>query len=147
LASYSGDELVVIYRYFRSLAVDNPFTTARENLIVAFEKVMRPCVYSRDVPLFRPKCLKLLLSSLYFLFHCFPHIMDISISISACVLIYYYEYEIHSILLLVSYNCAGYTFQIMFLLVLNIMHTCLGLMKRAALRKPVCLFGMDHIGA
>ncbi|KAI5433324.1 hypothetical protein KIW84_020560 [Lathyrus oleraceus] len=38
LASYSGDELAVIYRYFRSLAVDSPFTTARENLIVAFEK-------------------------------------------------------------------------------------------------------------
>ncbi|XP_061362606.1 nonsense-mediated mRNA decay factor SMG7 [Gastrolobium bilobum] len=38
LASYSGDELVAIYRYFRSLAVDSPFTTARENLIVAFEK-------------------------------------------------------------------------------------------------------------
>lgn len=40
LASYSGDELGAIYRYFRSLAVDSPFTTARENLIVAFEKVM-----------------------------------------------------------------------------------------------------------
>ncbi|CAL0307466.1 unnamed protein product [Lupinus luteus] len=38
LASYSGDELGTIYRYFRSLAVDNPFTTARDNLIVAFEK-------------------------------------------------------------------------------------------------------------
>ncbi|XP_028797617.1 protein SMG7 [Neltuma alba] len=38
LASYSGDELVTIYRYFRSLAVESPFTTARENLIVAFEK-------------------------------------------------------------------------------------------------------------
>ncbi|XP_027343615.1 protein SMG7 [Abrus precatorius] len=38
LASYSGDELVAIYRYFRSLAVDSPFTTARENLIVAFDK-------------------------------------------------------------------------------------------------------------
>ncbi|KAF7833326.1 protein SMG7 [Senna tora] len=38
LASYSGDEVVTIYRYFRSLAVDNSFTTARENLIVAFEK-------------------------------------------------------------------------------------------------------------
>ncbi|CAI8586706.1 unnamed protein product [Vicia faba] len=38
LASYSGDELAVIYRYFRSLAVDSPFTTARDNLIVAFEK-------------------------------------------------------------------------------------------------------------
>ncbi|XP_059646121.1 nonsense-mediated mRNA decay factor SMG7-like [Cornus florida] len=38
LASYSGDELVAAYRYFRSLAVDNPFTTARDNLIIAFEK-------------------------------------------------------------------------------------------------------------
>ncbi|XP_061342799.1 nonsense-mediated mRNA decay factor SMG7-like [Gastrolobium bilobum] len=38
LASYSGDELATIYRYFRSLAVDSPFTTARDNLIVAFEK-------------------------------------------------------------------------------------------------------------
>lgn len=38
LASYSGDDLGSIYRYFRSLAVDNPFTTARDNLIVAFEK-------------------------------------------------------------------------------------------------------------
>ncbi|XP_062014947.1 nonsense-mediated mRNA decay factor SMG7 [Rosa rugosa] len=38
LASYSGDELVTVYRYFRSLAVDNPFSTARDNLIVAFEK-------------------------------------------------------------------------------------------------------------
>lgn len=39
LASYSGDELVATYRYFRSLAVDSPFTTARDNLIIAFEKV------------------------------------------------------------------------------------------------------------
>ncbi|XP_027329740.1 protein SMG7-like [Abrus precatorius] len=38
LASYSGDELAAIYRYFRSLAVESPFTTARDNLIVAFEK-------------------------------------------------------------------------------------------------------------
>ncbi|XP_059668308.1 nonsense-mediated mRNA decay factor SMG7-like [Cornus florida] len=38
LASYSGDELVAVYQYFRSLAVDNPFTTARDNLIIAFEK-------------------------------------------------------------------------------------------------------------
>ncbi|CAL0315844.1 unnamed protein product [Lupinus luteus] len=38
LASYSGDEVGTIYRYFRSLAVDSPFTTARDNLIVAFEK-------------------------------------------------------------------------------------------------------------
>lgn len=38
LAGYVNDELVSIYRYFRSLAVDNPFITARENLIIAFEK-------------------------------------------------------------------------------------------------------------
>ncbi|XP_024028145.1 protein SMG7 [Morus notabilis] len=38
LASYSGDELVAVYRYFRSLAVDSPFLTARDNLVVAFEK-------------------------------------------------------------------------------------------------------------
>ncbi|KAA8517266.1 hypothetical protein F0562_017559 [Nyssa sinensis] len=38
LASYLGDDLVAVYRYFRSLAVDNPFTTARDNLIIAFEK-------------------------------------------------------------------------------------------------------------
>ncbi|KAL5720081.1 hypothetical protein ACHQM5_012784 [Ranunculus cassubicifolius] len=38
LASYSGDDLGSIYRYFRSLAVNNPFTTARDNLIIAFEK-------------------------------------------------------------------------------------------------------------
>ncbi|KAG6679137.1 hypothetical protein I3842_14G115700 [Carya illinoinensis] len=38
LASYSGDELLTVYRYFRSLAVDSPFSTARDNLIVAFEK-------------------------------------------------------------------------------------------------------------
>ncbi|KAE8734774.1 Protein SMG7 [Hibiscus syriacus] len=38
IASYSGDELVAVYQYFRSLAVDNPFSTARDNLIVAFEK-------------------------------------------------------------------------------------------------------------
>lgn len=39
LASYSSDELVAIYRYFRSLAVESPFITARDNLIIAFEKV------------------------------------------------------------------------------------------------------------
>ncbi|KAL2464592.1 Protein SMG7 [Forsythia ovata] len=38
LASYSNDELLSIYRYFRSLAVDNPFVTARDNLIIVFEK-------------------------------------------------------------------------------------------------------------
>ncbi|XP_007015277.2 PREDICTED: protein SMG7 [Theobroma cacao] len=43
LASYSGDELVAVYRYFRSLAVDNPFSTARDNLIVAFEKNRHNC--------------------------------------------------------------------------------------------------------
>ncbi|GAA0143234.1 RNA metabolism protein [Lithospermum erythrorhizon] len=38
VASYSGDEVVTIYRYFRSLSVDSPFVTARDNLIIAFEK-------------------------------------------------------------------------------------------------------------
>ncbi|XP_031385578.1 protein SMG7 [Punica granatum] len=38
LASYSGDDFLTVYRYFRSLAVDNPCSTARDNLIVAFEK-------------------------------------------------------------------------------------------------------------
>ncbi|XP_022846209.1 protein SMG7-like [Olea europaea var. sylvestris] len=38
LASYSNDELVSTYRYFRSLAVDHPFVTARDNLIIVFEK-------------------------------------------------------------------------------------------------------------
>ncbi|XP_051149558.1 nonsense-mediated mRNA decay factor SMG7 [Andrographis paniculata] len=38
LAGYSNDELVSIYRYFRSLAVESPFITARDNLIIAFEK-------------------------------------------------------------------------------------------------------------
>ncbi|KAL8142991.1 hypothetical protein V2J09_016023 [Rumex salicifolius] len=38
LASYSGDEFVAVYRYFRSLAVENPFSMARDNLIIAFEK-------------------------------------------------------------------------------------------------------------
>ncbi|GFP92889.1 protein smg7 [Phtheirospermum japonicum] len=38
LAGYSNDELLSVYRYFRSLALDNPFITARDNLIIAFEK-------------------------------------------------------------------------------------------------------------
>lgn len=38
LATYSGDEFEAIYCYFRSLAVDNPFSTARDNLIIEFEK-------------------------------------------------------------------------------------------------------------
>ncbi|GAB4843936.1 hypothetical protein Ancab_013900 [Ancistrocladus abbreviatus] len=38
LASYFGDEFVAVYRYFRSLAVESPFLTARDNLIIAFEK-------------------------------------------------------------------------------------------------------------
>lgn len=47
LASYSGDELVAVYRYFRSLAVDIPFSTARENLIIAFEKVLFEHIQNR----------------------------------------------------------------------------------------------------
>ncbi|XP_062194322.1 nonsense-mediated mRNA decay factor SMG7-like [Phragmites australis] len=38
LASYSGNEVVAVYRYFRSLAADTPFATARDNLIILFEK-------------------------------------------------------------------------------------------------------------
>jgi hypothetical protein len=40
LASYSGNEVVAVYRYFRSLAADTPFATARDNLIILFEKVL-----------------------------------------------------------------------------------------------------------
>ena len=39
LATYMGDELVAVYRYFRSLAVEIPFSTARDNLIIIFDKV------------------------------------------------------------------------------------------------------------
>ncbi|KAL6854588.1 hypothetical protein ACP4OV_019150 [Aristida adscensionis] len=38
LASYSGNEVGAVYRYFRSLAADTPFATARDNLIILFEK-------------------------------------------------------------------------------------------------------------
>ncbi|KAL9232649.1 hypothetical protein vseg_007733 [Gypsophila vaccaria] len=38
VAAYHGDEFVAIYRYFRSLAVESPFSTARDNLIIAFER-------------------------------------------------------------------------------------------------------------
>ncbi|CAM6086076.1 unnamed protein product [Calypogeia fissa] len=38
LATYVSDELLAVYRYFRSLAVENPFLTARDNLIILFEK-------------------------------------------------------------------------------------------------------------
>lgn len=46
LASYSGNEVVAVYRYFRSLAADTPFTTARDNLIILFEKVFVIHLYS-----------------------------------------------------------------------------------------------------
>ncbi|KAJ7513837.1 hypothetical protein O6H91_23G016400 [Diphasiastrum complanatum] len=38
LATYVGDELLAVHQYFRSLAVESPFLTARENLVVLFEK-------------------------------------------------------------------------------------------------------------
>ncbi|KAH9330497.1 hypothetical protein KI387_002605, partial [Taxus chinensis] len=41
LATYTGDALGAIYHYCRSLAVDVPFVTARENLTLLFEKVSR----------------------------------------------------------------------------------------------------------
>ncbi|XP_008794961.2 protein SMG7-like isoform X1 [Phoenix dactylifera] len=43
LASYSGDDLLSLYQYFRSLAVNSPFLTARDNLIIAFEKNRQNC--------------------------------------------------------------------------------------------------------
>ena len=39
VAAYHGDEFSATYRYFRSLAVESPFVTARDNLIIAFERV------------------------------------------------------------------------------------------------------------
>jgi len=38
LATYQDDSCEAIYRYFRSLAVKKPFVSARENLILLFEK-------------------------------------------------------------------------------------------------------------
>uniref|UniRef100_A0A803KMD7 Uncharacterized protein n=1 Tax=Chenopodium quinoa TaxID=63459 RepID=A0A803KMD7_CHEQI len=38
LSTYSSDELVAVYRYFRSLAAEIPFPTAKDNLVIAFEK-------------------------------------------------------------------------------------------------------------
>ncbi|KAK9735944.1 hypothetical protein RND81_04G239800 [Saponaria officinalis] len=38
LAAYASDELGAVYRYFRSLAVEVPFPTAKDNLVIAFEK-------------------------------------------------------------------------------------------------------------
>ncbi|KAL8129378.1 hypothetical protein V2J09_018533 [Rumex salicifolius] len=38
LASYSGDELVAVYRHFRSLAAEISFPTAKDNLVIVFEK-------------------------------------------------------------------------------------------------------------
>ncbi|KAG1327900.1 protein SMG7 [Cocos nucifera] len=43
LASYSADDFLALYRYFRSLAVNSPFLTARDNLIIAFEKNRQIC--------------------------------------------------------------------------------------------------------
>lgn len=38
LSIYADDEFQAVYHYFRSLAVTHPFLTARDNLIVLFEK-------------------------------------------------------------------------------------------------------------
>jgi protein SMG7 len=38
LATYVGDELLAVYRYCRSLAVESPFLTSRDNLVLLFEK-------------------------------------------------------------------------------------------------------------
>jgi hypothetical protein len=39
LATYVDDELLAVYRYYRSLAVEVAFLTARDNLLMLFEKV------------------------------------------------------------------------------------------------------------
>lgn len=49
LATYVGDELLAVYRYFRSLAVESPFLTARDNLIILFEKVVAFCLLSASL--------------------------------------------------------------------------------------------------
>lgn len=38
MSYYTSDELRAVYYYFRSLAVAMPFVTARENLLLLFEK-------------------------------------------------------------------------------------------------------------
>lgn len=38
MAYYISDELRAVYYYFRSLSVQVPFTTARENLLLLFER-------------------------------------------------------------------------------------------------------------
>ncbi|KAH7294841.1 hypothetical protein KP509_27G021400 [Ceratopteris richardii] len=38
LATYIGDEMLAVYHYFRSLASETPFLTAKDNLILLFEK-------------------------------------------------------------------------------------------------------------
>ena len=44
MAYFTGDELRAVYYYFRSLAVALPFVTARENLLLLFEKNRSRCV-------------------------------------------------------------------------------------------------------
>lgn len=41
LAVYVEDELLAVYHYFRSLAVEKPFPTTRENLTILFDKVFK----------------------------------------------------------------------------------------------------------
>lgn len=43
LATYAGDEVLAVYRTFRSLAIEKPFPTARENLTIIFEKNRLKC--------------------------------------------------------------------------------------------------------
>ena len=39
MATYIGDEILAVYHYFRSLAAESPFLTAKDNLVLLFEKV------------------------------------------------------------------------------------------------------------
>eukprot|EP00250_Pteridium_aquilinum_P020760 c24936_g1_i1 orf=376-3477(+) len=60
LAVYVEDELLAVYHYFRSLAVEKPFPTTRENLTILFDKnrvkyeVLPPVPVKFVVPTSRP---------------------------------------------------------------------------------------------
>jgi len=45
LATYAGDNLQALYHYLYSLAVHVPFSTARANAKLLFEKVLSRCAY------------------------------------------------------------------------------------------------------
>ena len=48
IATYCGDDLGAIYNYFRSLVVSKPFTTAKDNLKLLFEKFAKKSFVNND---------------------------------------------------------------------------------------------------